>query len=132
MLLSMRRPSRKARANLTRLPQDQIMTRLPAPVEPKQSHGGMISPPKPLAIAYQGTHRHLVPRWRNGRRSGLKIHRAQAHGGSSPPLGTNLSCGNETRLPTRTTFAEPETRPLGPILIICAGRSRLFGIRQEN
>ena len=29
-----------------------------------------------------------MPRWRNGRRSGLKIHRAQAHAGSSPALGT--------------------------------------------
>jgi hypothetical protein len=28
-----------------------------------------------------------VPRWRNGRRSGLKIHRGQPHAGSSPALG---------------------------------------------
>ena len=35
--------------------------------------------------------RRREPRWRNGRRSGLKIHRAQAHAGSSPALGTNFS-----------------------------------------
>ena len=29
-----------------------------------------------------------MPRWRNGRRSGLKIRRGRPHGGSSPPLGT--------------------------------------------
>lgn len=31
-----------------------------------------------------------VPRWRNGRRSGLKIHRGQPHAGSSPALGTKI------------------------------------------
>ena len=30
-----------------------------------------------------------VPRWRNGRRRGLKILRPKGHAGSSPALGTN-------------------------------------------
>src|SRR5713226_2741222 len=37
-----------------------------------------------------GFHLPYVPRWRNGRRRGLKILRAQAHAGSSPALGTKI------------------------------------------
>src|SRR5690606_40429957 len=36
-----------------------------------------------------------LPEWRNGRRSGFKIHRWQHRAGSSPASGTNY----ETRLP---------------------------------
>jgi hypothetical protein len=48
---------------------------------------------------------YRVPRWRNGRRRGLKILRAQARAGSSPALGTNekIQCESRVFLEIRST-----------------------------
>ena len=49
----------------------------------------------------------LLPRWRNGRRGGLKIRFPQGSGGSNPFLGTSLSCGAQ---PIRPCFSSPQPR----------------------
>src|SRR5512146_320647 len=87
----------------------------------KSPHLGL-APRRPLARpAPQGP--TTTPRWRNGRRRGLKILRAQAHAGSSPALGIiqNLEWKSKVYADNSTQACARVERQMGELYSFCTG-----------
>src|SRR5258708_36051414 len=76
-------------------------------------------PPAPPLPKMTGLSLRLVrvPRWRNGRRRGLKILRGQPRAGSSPALGTKVLPNPPLASDSRQSFAEAH----GKILRVVGG-----------